>query len=115
MAFPQNAKPRRTVDPADHLAVIDLCNRFCLATDTWDIDAIVSLFAEDGAVLHPRGEFRGHEALRRFLDGYRALTTGTCRQALNHVVDGNADGYDQRDVLDADPARRRARRRGRRQ
>lgn len=92
MTFPQNAKPRRPVDPADSAAVIDLCNRFCLATDTWDVETMVSLFAEDGAVLHPRGDFRGHEALRRFLDGYRALTIGTRRQALNHVVDGNDDG-----------------------
>ncbi len=30
--------------------------------------------------------------MRRFLEGYRALTIGTRRQALNHVIDGNEDG-----------------------
>lgn len=92
MAFPQKTKSRRVVEAGDHAAVIDLCNRFCLATDIWDVETMVSLFAEDGAMLYPRGDFRGHAAQRRFHGSYRTLTIGTRRQALNHVVDSNDDG-----------------------
>jgi len=82
----------RPLDAADHLAVIDLVNRLNLAFDNWDVEAMVLAFDAEGTVHHPRGDVKGHEELRRFYEGYRPVTVGVRRHALNHVVDRNEDG-----------------------
>lgn len=92
MTTPRRFPPTAPVSGDDHAAIIDLCNRFNLAIDAWDLEAMFALFAEDGAVLHPRGAFRGREGLREFYDLYRPFVVGTRRQGLNHVLTPRPDG-----------------------
>jgi hypothetical protein len=40
--------------------------------DAYDNDGLVQLWAEDGFFVTPRGEFRGHAAIREFHEGRRA-------------------------------------------
>lgn len=80
------------VDHQDRSELVDLVNRVNLAFDRWDVDTMVDTFTPDCTVFHPRGQVRGHEALRAFYDAYEPLTKGVRRHALNHVVDGHADG-----------------------
>lgn len=92
MTAPSHFPPADPVPGDDHAAIIDLCNRFNLATDAWDLETMFALFAEDGAVLHPRGAFRGRDNLRQFYDLYRPFVVGTRRQGLNHVLTPRPDG-----------------------
>lgn len=87
-----SAHPRFAVSAEDRAQVVDAVNRLNFAFDEWDIETMVATFTEDGVVHHARGDVTGHEELRRFYEGYRPLTLGVRRQAVNHIVDGLPDG-----------------------
>ena len=86
------AAPRLHVDPRDRGDVIDLINRFNIAVDEWDLEAMFAAYTEDAVVHHPRGVVRGYDAFRKFFDAYRPLTLGVRRHSLNHIVDAHEDG-----------------------
>lgn len=81
LRIPLRFRPSRTVpliesDSVERIALRDLVERYALAVDARDIDAVVRLYTEDGVMLShlmPGTEVkpferRGHEQLRRALE-----------------------------------------------
>jgi ketosteroid isomerase-like protein len=58
-----------TPTPDDHVEIVDLLARYCLALDRHDLDAWVSLFSEDAQFLAFGRTFEGHEGLRAMMEG----------------------------------------------
>lgn len=58
-----------TPTPDDHVEIVDLLARYCLALDRHDLDAWVSLFAADAQYLAFGRTFEGHEGLRAMMEG----------------------------------------------
>ena len=46
--------------------------QYTQAHDVYDTEGLVRLWAEDGLFITPRGEFRGHQAIREFHEARRA-------------------------------------------
>ncbi|WP_158166604.1 nuclear transport factor 2 family protein [Mycolicibacterium smegmatis] len=81
-----------SLPPGDHAEVVNLLNRLNMAFDFWDVEGMVQAFAVDAVVAHPRGDVRGRDELRAFLDDYRPLTVGVRRVQANHVIDVDHGG-----------------------
>lgn len=54
--------------PEDHVAIVDLLARYCLALDFDDVEGWLGLFTPDARYEVYGRSFDGHEGLRRMLD-----------------------------------------------
>lgn len=89
-------------DSADHIALRDLVERYALAVDARDVDAVAQLFSEDGVMLshllpgteETPSEHRGHEQLRRALELGLARYTRTTHVIGGQVVELEGDEAD---------------------
>src|SRR5437016_14685290 len=77
----------------DRLDILDLYARQAWALDTGDVEAYVASFADD-ALLDLAQQHRGHQAIRRFAEDFRAKDVGVpgSQHHIDQVVmDGDAD------------------------
>jgi ketosteroid isomerase-like protein len=91
-------------DPADHVALRDLVERYARAVDSGDIETVVGLFAEDGVLLshllpgteETPFERSGHDQLRRGLQRglsqYRVTTHLIGGQVIDDISGDDATG-----------------------
>lgn len=54
--------------PEDHVAIVELIARYCLALDLSDVDEWVGLFTDDAHYEVYGRSFDGHEGLRRLIE-----------------------------------------------
>ena len=83
---------------ADRVEIHEVLARYAWSLDTGDADGFVACFAPDAELVwdafEQPGCWRGHAALRRFIDWFRARPESAGRQhhVSNLVVEATADG-----------------------
>lgn len=86
------ARSSKELSAEDKTEIAEVSTRFNWAIETWNLDALISLFTDDGAIDHPVGYGKGKSALPTFFDGYKPETIGVRHHTLNYVITSNDDG-----------------------
>ena len=91
--------PAQTISPTDRLLAIEdikaTCSRYALGLDTFDMELLLSAFAEDiifDASPFGLGTFEGHDALRGFFQHNFEVMKSQMHLFANFIVD--VDGPD---------------------
>lgn len=83
-----------TVDPLDWVRAVDYVNRVNWLFETYDLEGMISSFQSDANVYHFHGDLHGEDDIRNFLTHlYPYLIPGVSRNATNHIVDVDGDGW----------------------
>jgi len=75
-----------SISAEDRSEIQELHARYCWASDTGDVELLLSLYAPDGSFSGRGGTVKGHEELQRQLDGRPPARFGTQHNITNIVL-----------------------------
>jgi len=86
----------------DRAEIENLSNRYMIAVDVGDMDAVMATWADDGILIWASGVEKGKAAIRKAMSGFAAARAGSVPQGasewprsrhfiLNHVIDVSGD------------------------
>jgi len=86
----------------DRAEIENLSNRYMIAVDAGDMDAVMATWAEDGVLIWANGVEKGKAAIRKAMSGFSAARAASIPKGatawprsrhfvLNHVIDVSGD------------------------